>query len=186
MKMKLKNDVVLAFEVLLEEIEVAVDTLNKMGIEAFTKGDYELARDLTDKGSQMTSFREKVLSLQKEWKHLFGLSAKKRKVVKKKLERGLRTPEEFFREPILAALHKLGGSGSINEVLDEVYRMVKPRLNKYDLQPLPSDPQNKRWRNTAQWCRYTMVKEGLLRSDSPRGVWELSEEGRKVAFKSKA
>lgn len=50
---KLENDVIPAFEVLLEEIEAAVNALNRMGAEAFEKGDYGLARDLIDKGSQM-------------------------------------------------------------------------------------------------------------------------------------
>ncbi|KUK31071.1 MAG: Uncharacterized protein XD63_1668 [Thermoanaerobacterales bacterium 50_218] len=56
---------------------------------------------------------------------------------------------------------------------------MKDRLNEYDLQPLPSTPEQARGRNTAQWCRYTMVSEGLLKPDSPRGVWEITETGRK-------
>ncbi|RMH13146.1 MAG: hypothetical protein D6698_14360, partial [Gammaproteobacteria bacterium] len=35
------------------------------------------------------------------------------------------------------------------------------------------------WRNTAQWCRNTMVREGLMKSDSPYGIWEITEAGRK-------
>lgn len=181
MAKNLENDVILAFEVLLEEIEGVVNSLNKMGAEAFEKGDYGLARDLIDKGSQMSSFREKVQNLQKEWKHLFGPSPKPRKVVKERLKRGMRTPEDFFREPILAVLLELGGSAPMSEVLDRVFEKVRPHLNKYDLQPLPSDPQSIRWRNTAQWCRNTLVREGLLRSDSPRGIWALSEEDTKQA-----
>jgi hypothetical protein len=34
------------------------------------------------------------------------------------------------------------------------------------------------WENRAQWERLKMVKEGLLRADSPHGVWELTESGR--------
>lgn len=173
---------ILAFEVLLEEIEGTVNSLNRMGAEAFEKGDYGLAKDLVDKGSQMSSFREKVSSLQKEWKHLFGPSSKPKRVVKERLKRGMRTPEDFFREPILIVLLELGGSAPMSKVLDRVYKKVKTSLNKYDLQPLPSEPQSKRWRNTAQWCRNTMVRDGLLRSDSPRGTWELTEEGEKQAM----
>lgn len=32
-------------------------------------------------------------------------------------------------------------------------------------------------RNTAQWARNSMVKEGLMASDSPRGIWEITDEG---------
>ena len=180
---RLENDVVLAFEILLEEIELAVENLNRLGAEEFGKGNYQAAQDLSKKGEQMTSFREKVQALQKEWKSLFAPGGRSRKTVKKRLERGMRTPEEFFRDPILAVLLELGGSASMNQVLDGVYRKVKASLNKYDLQPLPSDPGSKRWRNTAQWCRLALVREGLLRSDSPRGTWELTEEGKKQATK---
>jgi len=37
-----------------------------------------------------------------------------------------------------------------------------------------------RWRNTAQWCRHTMVQEGLLKRDSPHGIWEITEKGRQA------
>lgn len=120
-------------------------------------------------------------NLQKEWKHLFAPASKPKRIVKERLRKGMRTPEEFFREPILTVLLEMGGSASISDVLDAVYKKVKSSLNKYDLQPITSDPQCIRWRNTAQWCRNTMVKEGLLRSDSPRGIWALSEEGKKAA-----
>lgn len=181
MAKELENEVIIAFEVLLEEIETAVDTLNKMGAVAFEKGDYEKAKELLIRGSQMTLFREKVLGLQKEWKNLFEPMPKKsRRKIKERLKKGMRTPEDFFREPILIALYELGGSASISEVLDKVFNKVGNQLNQYDLQPLPSDPQSIRWRNTAQWCRNTLVKEGLMKADSPRGIWELSEEGYKA------
>ncbi|MGQ9474681.1 MAG: winged helix-turn-helix domain-containing protein [Actinomycetota bacterium] len=183
MKKRIDNDVVLAFEVLLEEIESAVESLNKMGAEAFEKGDYEGAKELTYKGSQMTLFREKVQNLQKEWKNLFAPGVKAKRGEKERLRKGMRTPEDFFREPILQALNELGGSAPMADVLDKVYKAVKSKLNWYDMQPLSSDPQSKRWRNTAQWCRSSLVKEGLLKSDSPRGIWELSEEGKKYLEK---
>lgn len=53
------------------------------------------------------------------------------------------------------------------------------QLNAYDRQPLTSDPTQTRWRNTAQWARNAMVKEGLLSAGSPRGVWEITQAGRR-------
>jgi hypothetical protein len=38
---------------------------------------------------------------------------------------------------------------------------------------------NPRWRNAAQWARQSMIYDGYLKSDSPRGVWEVSDKGRK-------
>jgi hypothetical protein len=72
--------------------------------------------------------------------------------------------------PILEALAELDGSADVNKVLDRVGRKMRSRLDEHNMKPLPSDPKSVRWRNTAQWCRMTMVNEGLLKADSPRGV----------------
>ena len=39
---------------------------------------------------------------------------------------------------------------------------------------------SRRWRNAAQWARNSMIHEGLLKADSPRGVWEISDQGRRA------
>jgi len=43
---------------------------------------------------------------------------------------------------------------------------------------IPSNSKQRRWENTAQWARNTMVNEGLLSADSPRGIWEITKKGR--------
>ena len=48
-----------------------------------------------------------------------------------------------------------------------------------------TDPKLIRWRNTAQWTRNTMVNEGLLAKDSPWGIWEITEKGRKFYEENK-
>lgn len=65
----------------------------------------------------------------------------------------------------------------MSQVLDRVLESMKEVLRDVDYEPLASDPEMPRWRNAAQWARHSMVKEGLLRSNSPRGVWEISDRG---------
>jgi len=182
--MTYENEVATAFDILLEEIENAVEGLNQDGAKAFQKDDYERIRELMEKGSQMRTFRERVNELQKEWGNIFATVTPPRKrrrkrsrKATKRLERGLRTREDVFRVPILQALVQLGGSGPMAKVLDKVGRLMKSQLNEYDRSPLPYTPGSPRWRNTAQWARNELVKEGLLASDSPRGTWEITEEG---------
>jgi len=181
-----KNEVTLAFEILLEEIESVVDSLNREGASVFQRGDYEAAKQLIEDATRITDLRERIKTLQKEWQNLFAARVprktrvKRKKRTYKKLQRGLRTPEDAFRQPILEALTELGGSASMNQVLELVEKKMQGILNEYDYQSLPSNPKEVRWRNTAQWCRNTLVREGLLRSDSPRGIWEISDEGREV------
>jgi len=88
--------------------------------------------------------------------------------------------QDAYRGPILLALRELGGSGSMAEVLDRVFERVKGRLTDADRERLPSGT-DVRWRNTAAWERFKMVEEGLLKSDSPRGTWELTESGAAAA-----
>jgi restriction system protein len=62
-------------------------------------------------------------------------------------------------------------------VLNIAYEKMKDCLAEDDLKPLPSG-RDIRWANTAQWERLNMVEEGLLRDDSPMGIWEMTEAGR--------
>jgi restriction system protein len=178
------NEVNTAFEILLEEIEVVANNLNEEGAEAFKTGNYDLARRAIEEATRLADFHEKVKVLQKEWASLVSKQprreVKARRSRKNRLPRGLRTPEDAFRRPILEALVELHGKAPIGKVLDLVGEKMKDILTKYDLQPLPSDPKSIRWRNTAQWCRNTLVREGLMISDSPYGLWEISELGRKA------
>lgn len=181
-----QNEVSVAFDIVLEEIENAIAAINHDGEQAFKEGKYDIARDLIEKASQMTAFRGRVKDLQKEWLNIFAAAIpQKRQKAYKKLQHGLRTPEDEFRGPILQSLVDLGGSASMNEVLNKVENLMSQKLNDYDRQTLPSDPTILRWRNTAQWAKAAMVKEGLLSSASPRGVWEITESGRKFLEKHK-
>ena len=91
-------------------------------------------------------------------------------------------PNRFFRPFILRALAQLGGRGRAKEVLELVYQMVKPHLSPVDEERLPLSG-GYRWHRKANWERYYMVRDGLLRDDSPQGIWELTEEGWREAKK---
>ena len=164
-----------------------VNTLNDAGAEAFRKGDYEQARRVIEDATRLTGFREKLKNLQKEWQQGFADKARVKPLTKQikrkttgRLARGLRAPEDTFRKPVLEAINELGGSARMNDVLDKVEKKIKGTLTSYDYQSLPSDPKQIRWRNTAQWCRNSLVNEGLLKNDSPWGVWEISPAGVKA------
>ena len=179
-----QNEVAIAFDIVLEEIENAIAALNHQGAEAFKNGKYDVARDLMEKGSQMAAFRTKVNDLQKEWLNIFATvtppkTRRRSRKVADRLKRGLRTPENAFRIPILQSLTELGGAGAMADVLDRVEAKMRNQLNAYDRSTLPSDPTQTRWRNTAQWARNAMVREGLMSPDSQRGIWEITDAGRR-------
>lgn len=175
------NEVGVAFEILLEEIEQVIDIAEKESKELLEHHKYDEARALIEWQIRVTEFRKKVRQLQAEWNRLPGSEHRSKEIRReqsRRLPKGLRTPEDAFRRPILEALVELGGRASMRDVLERVEEKMKGVLNEYDYEPLPSDPKSVRWRNTAQWCRNTLVTEGLMVSDSPRGIWEISDEGR--------
>ena len=87
------------------------------------------------------------------------------------------TPRSEYRLPILRALERLGGQGPAREVLRLVEDRMRTSLTPADREMLPSG-QRERWRENAEFERLEMVKDGLLASGSPRGIWEITEAGR--------
>lgn len=178
------TSVIAAFEMLLEEIEAEIDLVNRVGARAFESRDYDKAKAALEHAAQITGFRDKVDALRREWENLFACEedeegtedhAQHRNLGR--LRRGLRTREKAYYRPILEALQALGGSAQMSQVLDRVLQSMRGTLKDVDYEPLASDPDMPRWKNTAQWARYSMVKEGLLRNDSPRGIWQITEAG---------
>lgn len=87
-----------------------------------------------------------------------------------------------FFIPVIEVLKELGGSGTPSEVTD----LVIERLN------IPENEQEEilkksglsRVRNQVAWARSYLVKSELLDS-SQRGIWNLTEKGRKVKITEK-
>jgi len=176
-----------AFEILLEEVEAEIDFVNSVGAKAFDGRDYNRAKEALERTGALTAFRDKVAALRKEWDRLAASAEREEDEETRnerrnlgKLRKGLRTPTEAYYEPILKTLDDMGGSGKVVEVLDCVGQIMKSILKDVDYQPLASNPDNLRWRNAAQWARNSMVNDGLLKTDSQRGVWEISDKGRKM------
>ncbi len=179
------TNVIAAFEMLLEEIETEIDFINSVGSKDFEKRDYDRAKEALEQAGKLTAFRDKTATLKKEWDSFTQIEIDEEDVEAAqiqrqnlgRLQRGMRTSEEAYYVPILQVLTEMGGSGKVAHVLDKVGVKMKSTLKKWDYDPLSSSPDNPRWRNAAQWARNSMVNEGLLKNDSPRGIWEISDKG---------
>jgi restriction system protein len=175
-----------AFEILLEEIEAEIELITKVGAKAFEGRDYERAREALAKADQSTAFRDKLATIRAEWDKISPPSLAADPAASQelhdlgRLHRGLRTRETAYFRPILQVLMQMGGSAPVGEVLVRVQKVMKGTLSEVDYEPLSSDPEVPRWWNTAQWARNSMVQSGLLKGDSPRGVWEMTETGMKL------
>ncbi len=88
------------------------------------------------------------------------------------------TPSHWYWPYILQSIIELGGSARGDEVLNLVGDKMEKFFTPGDREILPSG-MDVRWRNRAAWQRYNMVQQGLLSSDSRRGVWEITDAGRR-------
>ena len=76
--------------------------------------------------------------------------------------------------PLLDALRKLGGSGSPDEVVEQIATDMKLSEEEQN-DVVPSG--GSRLKTNVAWARFYLVREGLLDS-SKRGIWSVTEKGR--------
>lgn len=94
-----------------------------------------------------------------------------------KRSRSPRTDKKILRENIIKALRTLGNRARVSDIFDEMERQLAGKLLPGDL-AVRQDGKTIVWRNNAQWERLRMTRDGTLCSDSPNGIWELSEKYR--------
>ena len=178
------DSITAAFDLLLEEIERERECANRAGADALLDGDYGGAKTSMAQSEILTEFYGKAAVLHKEWRKL-GKTAVLNGGEKSgsgrrnfgKLRKGLRTPESEFIEPILRVLIELGGQSKGTTIVARVGEIMQPVLGDVDYETLPGDGKP-RWEKAAHWARRHMILNGLLNPDAPRGIWEISKEGR--------
>lgn len=166
-----------AFEVLSRELQDALANAQASIEDAVKQSDFSAARDAAERGEEIQEQIDQLKDLKKQWGNIVGSESATEGA--KRAPRGASTPQEAYRVPILRALDEMGGHGKTSKVVNRVGGMLEDRFTEWDRQMLPSG-EDIRWRNRVQWARNSMVKDGLLASDSPRGIWELTEKGRQV------
>jgi integrase len=82
-----------------------------------------------------------------------------------------------YEMPILRALAERDGETSRREIRSAVFKVVEASLSDLDRETLPSGEP--RWETRLDKARSNLMQAGCLKSDSPRGVWELAGAGYK-------
>lgn len=170
-----------AFDLLGDEVDVRLAKFHAAIGDASARHAYDQVGQLAKAAQEVADLKKELAALEKRWAALVeaGAELEPHEADGKKFKKGLKTPESAYRRPILQALVELGGSSDLHAVLNRVLIAMKGELNQHDLAPLPSDGVTPRWQNTAQWARNALREGGYLRGDSPHGVWEISDQGRK-------
>jgi hypothetical protein len=86
-------------------------------------------------------------------------------------------PEREYWLPILEVLAREGGAASANDVIDALGHRMSELFTANDFEVLRMGEV--RWRNRARFARLRMRERGLLSDTSPRGIWELTDDGRR-------
>lgn len=102
---------------------------------------------------------------------------RKAKVRAPRAKTGTILAESEYEIPMLEIISEHGGRAAAREVLDELETRLGDQLTEVDKQELSSG--NVRWRNRAQFVRLRLVERGDMVKDSPRGMWEVTEQGRR-------
>lgn len=98
---------------------------------------------------------------------------------------GVFTPVLAYWRPILEVLIDMGGRGRRRNVVNATGERMKGILTPADHGNLPKSGWV-RWRNRVAWQASNMRAQGLIRNDSPRGIWEIADAGRMWLGKGKS
>jgi hypothetical protein len=172
-----------AMEAQLREISKAMENLEKKGItvpDAFRAEKTRLAAIL---GTQSESIQvlshlyDELDEIMRDLKIRLGHSTETTQVKRTRNKRSNlpKTDKKILRKLIVDALLRMGGSAHIHEVLKYVGEQLNDKLLPGDLVWRESTKQFA-WQNNTQWERYFMIRGGILKANSPKGFWELSEE----------
>jgi hypothetical protein len=91
--------------------------------------------------------------------------------------RGSLLPQEEYEVPILQILaDQPEGRAPASEVIDGIEPMMRDKFKELDLETMSGGEV--RWHKRAQFCRLHLVKMGQMAPHAPRGIWEITDEGR--------
>jgi hypothetical protein len=174
-----------AFEFLLEELEAELAHIERVGTRGLTAHEHDRARAFSELAIAATGFRREVRALRCKWQkkadwigeveRKYGIDADWRS--QDRLNRVVRTPLADYVDPILGAIHAVGGVAQTADLARAIPRLMQDVLRPADEEALDSAAGVPRWRNALAWARRDMVDDGWLAPGVPPNVWQATEAG---------
>lgn len=155
------------YEALKERAEPFVDTPNTVLRHLLGLSEPDDSTEAED-----ASVADSAVGLRRKGRHKRKRTTRKRT----RAPKGSLLSEEEYELPLLQILDSHGGSAPTRDVLSELEKALDGRLTTADRERLGSG--GVRWRNRAQFVRLRLVEAGDMVADAPRGVWQLSGQGR--------
>jgi hypothetical protein len=82
------------------------------------------------------------------------------------------TSYDTLEKYLIKILADMGGSAKSILVINQMEASLKDKLTSGDLQFISSGEE--RWKNRTNWVRHQLVNKGVLKKNSPRGIWEIN------------
>ena len=162
-----------------KEIQKEVKAASKALDQAFETQDYERIHEVSGRVVQLETMANQASGLQANWNSLFGGEVENGTKRTKPVKSGPLTPKKAYFKPILKALVSLGGAGKPADVIDLVYQKMEAVLTDADRNSTEGgNPDYPRWKTASYSTRSLLIKQELLKANSPKGVWEISVKGR--------
>jgi hypothetical protein len=180
-----ENGETAAMEAQWREIARAIDKLDKQDVpvpDALRAEKTRLATALgvsADATQTLNHLADELEDLLKDLMDRIGRTpeATPAKKPRAKRSKSPKTNKTILRKLIVEALRHLGGSAPKSEVLKYMEEKLHGKLLPGDLEWREATNDHA-WQNNACWERYAMTQDGTLKTGSPKGIWELSEEHR--------
>jgi hypothetical protein len=96
-----------------------------------------------------------------------------------RVRKGVLLPVSEYHDPLLAVLLEMGGSGPTSSVIAKVGDRIRLKLTPLDRARYGTG--GVRWENRVQFSRLRLVEAGMIDKNSPKGIWQLTDLGRKKA-----
>lgn len=109
------------------------------------------------------------------WKALKANNENK-KTINKQNKVSKTTPQKLLWKPILLVLIEKGGKAESINIINGVKEKMKHQLNEADFRT--NSDGTLKIDKAIHFQRLAMIHEGLLKDDSRRGIWEISEIGK--------
>lgn len=173
------------------EVKEAFNIINQAALEELNKerekiselvfqGKNEQARYAIDRSDEIQDILAALEKFKKQWEFTFPPFAPPPALEQHQIfvrtPPGQRTPQLKYRLPILQALIEMGGNAKTAAVIDRVGELMADVLNEEDKMSMGTRNEV-HWRNRVRYERWSMVDEGLLRSQSQVGIWEITDKG---------
>ena len=171
-----------AMEAQLREIAKAIDKLEKQGVpvpEPLRAEKTRLAAALgieAESTQALNHLADELEELLRDLKSRLGRDVEPSVQKKSKAKRSKvpKTSKAVLRKLIVEALHHLGGAAQKSEVLKYMEHKLQGKLLPGDLE-WRKTTNDYAWQNNACWERFMMTQDGVMKTGSPRGMWELTE-----------